>query len=183
MKRPLYFLLVLLLLLGAFSGYQYLQYGQQLDALKTATNNKTSSGLPVDTVAVALPPNEAYYTHHQQLSSIASNPLFSATIQRKLHFYDYSQNNDALLDFLNLLNYRERLLAQAEPEAQAAVEQQMQQYREQLCSRWEAFAKHVQQAYPDRPEAEGLSKLCAASAISDYKPADVTSWLSDPVVK
>lgn len=184
MKRLFFFLFALLLLFGTFSIYQYTQYQQQFEALKATTHNQTTTTMPVDTVAVARPPDEAYYNHHQQLSTILYyNPLLRATIESKLYFYDYTQHNDALLDFYNLLNYRERLLAQASPTEHHKIEQQIQQYREQLCTRWEAFAKHLQQTYPNMTVAAGLNNLCTATVVHAYHQADINSWMIDPTKK
>lgn len=183
MKRFLSFLFAILLLFGAFSIYQYVQYEQQLEALKD-TDNQVSSAMPVDTVAVEDPPETSYYDHHQQLSTIASyNPLLRATVQRKLYFYDYTEHNSALLDFYNLLNYRENLLAQADSTDHNKVEKQIKAYSEQLCTRWEAFAQHMQQTYPNTPAAAGLNHLCAASVIHNYKQTDINGWFVDPIKK
>lgn len=184
MKRFLYFLLTFLLLFGALTIYQYIQYQQLLDALKAADRQVSENAMPVDTVAVERPPIANYYTHHKELSTIARyNPLLRSTIQRKLHFYDFTEYNSALLDFYNLLNYRERLLIEAVPSDQKRIEEQIKIYSEQLCSRWEAFAEHLRQTYPNISIAAGLNNLCEASVIHDYKQVDIDNWLVDPIKK
>lgn len=181
MKRFLYFLLTFLLLFGALTIYQYIQYQEQFDALKTARNRQGPTAIPA---AIERPPLASYYTHHEQLSTIARyNPLLRATIQRKLHFYDCTEYNSALLDFYNLLNYRDRMLIQAEPTDQKRIEEEMKEYSEQLCTRWEVFAQHLQQTYPNEPAIVGLNNLCAASLIHNYKQVDVDGWLVDPIKK
>lgn len=133
---------------------------------------------------MAHPPDATYYGHHQQLSTIARyNPLLRATIQDKLHFYDYSESNSALSDFYNLLNYRERMLIQAEPEEHNRIEQEVQQYSEQICTRWEAFAQHLQKTYPNMPEASALTNLCAGNLVLNNKQEDVMGWMIDPIKK
>jgi hypothetical protein len=177
MKRFFYFLFTLLLLFGAVFIYQYVQYKQQLDALK-ATDSQVPTAMLVDTVAVGHPPAASYYNHHKQLSTIAHyNPLLRATIQKDLHFYDYTKQKIVLLDFYNLLNYRERLLSQAVPTDHERIEQQIQAYSEQLCIRWEVFAQHLKQTYPNTPEAAELNNLCAANVIRNYKQDDIFGWM------
>jgi len=175
--------LTLLLLFGAFTVYQYVQYQQQLDALKTADRQVSTVAIPADTIAVEHPPVASYYVHHEQLSSIASNPLLRATIKRKLYFYDYTKHNMVLLDFYKLLSYRERLLAQADPADHDRIEEQIKAYSQQLCNRWEAFVQHLQQTYPNMPEAAELNSLCAASVIQNYKQDDILDWMVDPIKK
>jgi hypothetical protein len=177
MKRFFYFLLTFLLLFGVLTIYQYVQYQQQLNALK-ATDSEKPIALPVDTVTTGHPPAASYYTHHQQLSTIARyNPLLRATIRRKLYFYDYTKQNRVLLDFHNLFIYREQLLAQATPTEYGRIEQQIQEYSKQLCIRWEVFAQHLKQTYPHMPEAVELNNLCAARSIRNYKQDDILSWI------
>ncbi|MBL4650853.1 MAG: hypothetical protein JKY03_14065, partial [Aureispira sp.] len=177
----------LLLLFGAITIYQYVQYQEQYEALKTAARNSqvsTAIPEPIDAIAAEYPPKVSYYTHHQELSIIVRyNPLLRATIERKLHFYDCTKYNMALLDFYNLLNYRERMLIQAEPTDQKRIEEEMKEYSEQLCTRWEAFAQHLQQTYPNTLVAVGLNNLCAASIIHNYKQDDILDWMVDPIKK
>jgi len=177
-------LLTLLLLFGVVSIYQYVQYQQQLDALKATDSEVPTVAIPVDTVAVEHPPSASYYTHHKQLSTIACyNPLLRATIQRKLYFYDYTKYNMVLLDFYKLLSYRERLLAQAAPTDHDKIEEEIKAYSEQLCIRWEAFAQHMQQTYPNTPTAARLNNLCAVSLIQNYKQDDILDGMVDPIKK
>ncbi len=181
MKRFLYFLFTFLLLFGGLTIYQYTQYQEQFDALKSAAKNRQdSTGIPS---AIEHPPAESYYTHHEQLSTIAYNPLLRATIQRKLYFYDCTEYNTALLDFHSLIDYRDRMLIQAEPTDQSRVEEQMKAYREQLCTRWEVFAQHLEQTYPNMPEIAGLNNLCTASFMHNYKREDINGWFVDPIKK
>ena len=181
MKRFLYFLLPLLLLFGAITIYQYVQYQEQYEALKAAArDHQGSTTIPA---AIEHPPDASYYTHHHQLFTLAYNPLLRATFKRKLYFYDYTEYNMALADFYNLLNYRERMLIQAEPTDQKRIEEEMKEYSEQLCTRWEAFAQHLQQTYPNTLVAVGLNNLCAASIIHNYKQDDILDWMVDPIKK
>lgn len=183
MKRFLYFLFAFLLLFGAFTIYQYVQYQEHLEALKDA-DSETPPELPVDIVAVEDPPATSYYAHHEQLSTIMRyNPLLRATIQRKLCFYDFTKHNFALLDFYNLLNYRERLMITAAPTDNEKIEEQIKVYSAQLCTRWKAFAEHMKQTYPNMPAAAGLNNLCGASLIQNYKQTDISSWMLDPIKK
>ncbi|CAA6826042.1 MAG: Unknown protein [uncultured Aureispira sp.] len=181
MKRFFYLLFTFLLLFSGITIYQYIQYEEELDGLK-ATDSQVSRAIPVDTIAHEHPPAASYYVHHQRLSTIARyNPLLRATIQRKLHFYDYAKQNMVLLDFYNLLNYREQLLVRASPRERKKIEQQIQEYSEQLCTRWEVFAQHLKQTYPNMPEAAELNNLCATSVIRNYKQADIISWMVDSI--
>jgi hypothetical protein len=187
MKRFFYFLFAFLLLFGVVTIYQYVQYQEQYEALKTASRNSQASTAipePIDAIAAENPPKVSYYTHHQELSIIARyNPLLRATIERKLHFYDYTKYNMVLLDFYNLLSYRERMLIQAAPTEHSRIEGEIKEYSEQLCIRWEAFAQHLQQTYPKALAAKGLSNLCAASLIHNYKQDDILDWMVDPIKK
>ena len=183
MKRFLYFLLPLLLLFGAFTIYQYVQCQELIKALDDA-DSQTHTALPVDTVAIADAPAANYYVYHEQLSTIARyNPLLRATIQRKLYFYDYTKQNRILTDFYNLLNYRDRLLVQVAPSGYDRIEEQIQEYSEQLCTRWEVFAQHLKQTYPNMPEASELNNLCAVNVIRNYKQDDILSWMVARVKK
>lgn len=179
MKRFVYLLLFILLLIGVLTAYQYVQYQKHLTALK-AHNKEVLEAMPVDSISNGHPPAASYYKHHQQLSSIANfNPLLRAGITKSLYFYDFDKYNSAVIDFYGLLNYRDRTLAQADSSAQDSIKQQVKAYRAQLCSRWSDFAKHLYKSYPNQSVATKLNNLCASDIIS-YQQNTLLESAIDP---
>ena len=179
MKRIIYVLLIIATLIGMYTAYQYIQYQNHLEALKHSEDASFPAS-PLDQLINAAPPAAAYYEHHQQMSSIASiNPFLGSSIKKKLYFYDFTMLNEVLVDYYALTNHKDNLLATAKVEEKDSIMQQMQVNHLELCSRWQVFAKHLSQHYPDVDVSSALHHLCSLEAMS-LSQKEVLAYTSDP---
>jgi hypothetical protein len=48
------------------------------------------------------------------------------------------------------------------------------------CTRWAAFAQHLQQTYPDMPRAAELTNFCAAGGVLEGKQDKLLNWMVEP---